>query len=98
MIYGGDGLARSPEGKTVFVPLVLPGEEVSATVTEEKSGFMRANLDQLLKASPQRIEASCPYFGRGGGCHYQHTGYQAQLEFKQAILRETFRRTAKFEW
>ena len=98
MIYGGDGLARSPEGKTVFVPLVLPSEEVSVSVTEEKPGFMRANLDQVLKPSSKRTEAPCPYFGRCGGCHYQHTDYQTQLELKQAILRETFRRTAKFEW
>jgi 23S rRNA (uracil1939-C5)-methyltransferase len=98
MIYGGDGLARSSEGKAVFIPFVLPGEEVTATIVEEKTGFMRATLDQVQEQSERRIQPQCPYFGRCGGCHYQHTDYQTQLLYKQAILRETFRRTAKFDW
>jgi 23S rRNA (uracil1939-C5)-methyltransferase len=98
MIYGGDGLARSPEGKAAFVPLVLTGEEVEADVVEEKKGYVRALPREVLKASDKRIAAGCAYFGSCGGCHYQHTDYQTQIEFKLAILRETFRRTAKFEW
>ncbi len=98
MIYGGDGLARNPEGKTVFVPFVLPGEEVEVTILEEKTGFARATLNQLLQASEERIDPSCPYFGQCGGCHYQQTGYAVQLEFKCTILRETLQRIGKFEW
>ncbi|HWZ43122.1 MAG TPA: 23S rRNA (uracil(1939)-C(5))-methyltransferase RlmD [Candidatus Saccharimonadales bacterium] len=98
MIYGGDGLARSPEGKAAFVPLVLPGEEVEANVLEAKKGYIRALPLEVLKASEQRIAPACRYFSRCGGCHYQHTDYQTQLGFKLAILRETFKRTAKFEW
>ena len=60
MIYGGDGLARSPEGKAVFLPLVLPGEQVAATIVEEKSGFMRAAVDELFKPSERRVQAPCP--------------------------------------
>jgi len=33
-IYGGAGLARS-EGKAIFVPFTLPGEEVEAHIAEE---------------------------------------------------------------
>jgi 23S rRNA (uracil1939-C5)-methyltransferase len=98
MIYGGDGLARSPEGKTVFLPLVLPGEQVTASVIEAKPGFDRATLNELLTPSEKRIQPECPYFASCGGCHYQHTDYQHQLEIKRAILRETFRRTGKFDW
>ena len=98
MIYGGDGLARSPEGKAVFLPLVLPGEQVTATVVEDRPGFCRATLNELLAPSEKRVQPECPYFARCGGCHYQHTDYQNQLEIKRAILRETFRRTGKFEW
>jgi 23S rRNA (uracil1939-C5)-methyltransferase len=98
MIYGGDGLSHAPEGKAVFLPFVLPGEEVTATVVEEKSGFLRATMDELLKSSPARVKPLCPYFGDCGGCHYQHASYESQLEIKQAILRETFRRNGKFEW
>jgi 23S rRNA (uracil1939-C5)-methyltransferase len=98
MIYGGDGLARLSDGKAVFLPFVLPGEEVSATIAREKSSFARATADQVLKASEKRVTPHCPYFGSCGGCHYQHTDYNTQLEFKKAILRETFQRNAKLEW
>ena len=98
MVYGGDGLARLPDGKTVFVPFVLPGEEVSATIAREKSSFARATADEIVKPSVKRTQARCPYFAACGGCHYQHTGYSTQLEFKREILRETLLRNAKLEW
>ncbi len=50
LVYGGDGLARLPadaqgRGKTVFLPFVIPGEQVEATITESRSGFARAQLE-----------------------------------------------------
>jgi 23S rRNA (uracil1939-C5)-methyltransferase len=98
MVYGGEGLARLPDGKAVFVPFVLPGEEVSATLAHEKSSFARAVADQVLKSSDKRIEPKCQYFASCGGCHYQHTSYASQLDIKRAILRETLLRNAKLEW
>ncbi|MGZ4967385.1 MAG: class I SAM-dependent RNA methyltransferase, partial [Chthoniobacterales bacterium] len=102
LIYGGDGLARLPadsegRGKAAFVPLVLPDETVEARVLEEKPGFVRAQLEKVIRASPDRISAACPYFGECGGCHYQHVGYERQLELKKSILRETIERIAKVE-
>ena len=98
MVYGGDGLARLPDGKAVFLPFVLPGEEVSATLSKEKSSFARGTAEHVIKPSEMRIQPQCEYFSSCGGCHYQHTAYSTQLEFKRAILRETLRRNAKFEW
>jgi 23S rRNA (uracil1939-C5)-methyltransferase len=98
MVYGGDGLARLPDGKAVFLPFVLPGEEVSASIAKEKSSFARATAEEVLKASVKRTVPRCPYFAACGGCHYQHTGYSTQLEFKREILRETLLRNAKLEW
>ena len=102
LIYGGDGLARLPaddkgRGKAVFVPFVLEGEKVAATITEEKPGFARARVDEILDPSAARIEPKCPYFQRCGGCHYQHTSYEHQLEIKRTILKENLRRLAKIE-
>jgi 23S rRNA (uracil1939-C5)-methyltransferase len=102
LIYGGDGLARTPlaaDGRNmaVFVPFVLPGEKVVAEIRQGKAGFARASVSQLVEASSDRVEAQCPYFQRCGGCHYQHIPYERQLEFKAAILRETLLRIAKIE-
>lgn len=103
LVYGGDGLARADDAKSgkpqaMFVPFVLPGEEVEAIPRFGKSGYVRAELKQVLAASPQRAEPGCPYFLRCGGCHYQHTSYENQLEIKREILRETLHRTGKIDW
>jgi 23S rRNA (uracil1939-C5)-methyltransferase len=90
-IYGGAFLARV-EGKAVFVPLTLPGERVRIRVTQSKSGYSTAELTEVLTPSSERIRPACPHFGVCGGCHYQHTGNETQLAFKQQILRETLER------
>src|SRR5208282_3065417 len=102
LIYGGDGLARTSAGAdgrsmAVFMPFVLPGERVEAEIRQEKPGFARGSVVQLIEASPDRVEARCPYFRQCGGCHYQHIPYARQLEFKAAILCETLQRIAKIE-
>jgi len=102
LIYGGDGLARTPAGAdgrsmAVFVPFVLPGEKIDAEIRREKPGFARGSVTQVIEASPDRVEARCPYFRQCGGCHYQHIPYERQLEFKAGILRETLLRIAKIE-
>lgn len=102
LIYGGDGIARLPadahgRGKAVFVPFVLPGEQVEVELTEQKPGFARAALQTVTTPSPDRIDPRCPYFARCGGCHYQHTDYEHQLQFKADIFKENLKRIAKLE-
>src|SRR6202162_3602251 len=102
LIYGGDGLARTPasaDGRSmaVFVPFVLPGERVEVAIRQEKPGFARGSMAKLIEASPDRVEARCQSFRHCGGCHYQHIPYERQLEFKAGILRETLQRIAKIE-
>ena len=101
-MYGGDGLARLPadehgRGKAVFLPFVLAGEKVEATLREQKPGFARARTDAVVEVSSQRVRPQCRYFGECGGCHYQHASYQHQLEIKAAILTESLHRIAKLE-
>jgi len=102
LVYGGDGLARLPAdehgpGKAVFVPFVLEGERIEASLIEQKRGFARGRSETILQASSLRVEPHCPYFRSCGGCHYQHATYDHQLEIKAAILKETLRRIAKLE-
>jgi 23S rRNA (uracil1939-C5)-methyltransferase len=102
LIYGGDGLARLPaddrgRGKAVFTPFVLSGEKIEATITEEKAGFARAHAAAIVEPSAHRVAPPCPYFGRCGGCQYQHAAYEHQLEIKREILLENLRRIAKLE-
>ena len=94
LVYEGFGLGRLPDGKAVFVPFVLPGEEVIAGVIEEKPGHVRARLLSVEKPHAQRIKPRCDHFGLCGGCHYQHIPYELQLHYKTEIFREQFQRIA----
>ena len=90
-IYGGAFLARV-EGKAVFVPLTLPGEQARVQVVEEKRSYATAEVEEIVTAAPERVAPACRHFGACGGCQYQHAEYAAQIEFKKAILRETLER------
>src|SRR5215470_6530868 len=103
LIYGGDGLAHaqpSSDGRrqAVFVPFVLAGEQVEATITERRRDFLRATADQVVTPSAHRVPGLCPYFYYCGGCHYQHATYDEQLAIKSNILRETLRRVGGIDW
>lgn len=98
-IYGGASLARAPAdgppdlaGKAVFVPGALPGELIEATIATDRRSYITATLDSVLEPAPSRITPGCEYYGRCGGCHYQHAGYAAQLAMKRSILLETLER------
>lgn len=92
--FGGEGVARIEEF-VVFVPFVLPGEEVRAEVTEVKKHFARAKLLRVLRPSLDRVQAPCPYFGSCGGCQYQHGSYEAQLRIKHKQIADLFERIGK---
>ena len=92
LTYGGDALGRLPDGRAVFVPFALPGEKVRLRLVEEKRGHARAELLEVIEASPQRIVPPCAHFGLCGGCHYQQLPYPAQLSAKREILREQLQR------
>jgi len=92
--FGGNGVARA-DGKATFIPYTIDGEKVSARITREKKKFAEAELEAVLEPSPHRVTPECPYFGRCGGCSYQHIRYEHQLELKRRQVAETLRRIGK---
>jgi 23S rRNA (uracil1939-C5)-methyltransferase len=97
LVYGGDGLAHA-DGNTVFVPYVLPGEEVRAATKSRRKKLVWAELLEVTSASAQREGARCPHFQTCGGCHYQHISAAEQLRLKKEILRETLSRLGGIQW
>jgi 23S rRNA (uracil1939-C5)-methyltransferase len=97
LTYGGDAMGRLEDGRAVFAPFGLPGERVQIRLTEEKRGFARGEIIEILQASPERISPRCKHFGQCGGCHYQHMPYEMQLKVKADILRDQLQRIGKIE-
>src|SRR5213592_994334 len=94
--FGGNGVARQ-QGKAVFVPYTIEGEIVSAEIVREKKQFAEAELVEVKRSSPDRVAPKCPYFGRCGGCAYQHIDYQHQLAIKWRQLRDALQRIGKLK-
>ncbi|MBU2610151.1 MAG: TRAM domain-containing protein, partial [Chloroflexi bacterium] len=97
LTYGGDAMGRLPDGRAVFVPFASPGERVRVRIVEEKRGYARGELLEVLAPSAERIPPRCPHFGVCGGCHYQQMPYAAQLRVKEAILRDQLERVGKIQ-
>ena len=97
LVYGGDGLGHA-DGNTIFVPYVLPGEEVRAAEKSKKKKVVWAKLLEVTSASAERTAAPCPHFETCGGCHYQHITAGAQVRLKKDILRETLSRLGGISW
>jgi 23S rRNA (uracil1939-C5)-methyltransferase len=89
---GGDGVARAPDGRVVFVPMSAPGDRLRARVVEERARYLRGEILELLEPGPGRVRPACPAFGACGGCAWQHLSYPVQLAAKEEILREALAR------
>jgi 23S rRNA (uracil1939-C5)-methyltransferase len=96
MAFGGYGVARV-DGKVLFIPYAVTGDEVWVEVTEEKKRYAMGRLVRMVKPSPWRVHPPCPYFGGCGGCHWQHIDPSVQGEMKQTILSEILKRLGKLE-
>ncbi|MFD6115172.1 class I SAM-dependent RNA methyltransferase [Streptomyces yangpuensis] len=96
--HGGHCIARTAEGRVLFVRHTLPGEKVVAKVTEGDvdSRFLRADAITVLDASKDRTPAPCPYAGPGrcGGCDWQHAKPGAQRRLKGEVVAEQLKRLA----
>ncbi|MFL6530794.1 MAG: class I SAM-dependent RNA methyltransferase [Chthoniobacterales bacterium] len=89
--FGGNGVGRA-NGKVVFVPFTIEAERVTARITSQKKQFAEADLVEVLAPSDMRTLPECPYFGRCGGCRYQHIDYAHQLELKRRQVEQVLRR------
>src|SRR5215470_5114145 len=94
--FGGKGVARE-QGKAVFIPYTIEGELISAEIVREKKQFAEAELVEVKQSSPDRVAPQCPYFGRCGGCAYQHIGYEHQLAVKWRQVRDALQRIGKLK-
>src|SRR5438270_950751 len=91
LAFGGEGVGRA-DGYVIFVRGGLPGDRLRVRLVEARGRFGRATIDEVLVASPDRVQAPCPYFGQCGGCRLQHLAYPAQLAFKEKQVRDCLQR------
>lgn len=87
MAHGGEGIGHASDGRVVFVRGAVPGDTVTARAAKVKRRWARAELVEVLTASPVRVPAACPAAAAGAGCcDYSHIDPAAQLGLKRDVL------------
>jgi 23S rRNA (uracil1939-C5)-methyltransferase len=92
--HEGHGVARV-DGKVTFVDGALTGERTEIAIYRKHAKYNSANAVAILKASAQRTDPRCKYFGRCGGCSMQHLEASAQVAAKQRVLEDNLARIGK---
>ena len=86
------------ENLTVFVPLSAGGDRLRVEIADIKGKVAFARILEILEPSPNRVEPPCEYYGKCGGCDFQHISYEEQLTSKVAILRDCLERIGKIQF
>lgn len=107
--HGGEGVGRI-EGKAVFVPGTIPGEQVLVRVVDDRKRWARARLLEVIETSPDRVTPPCPYLhgepslpgpdpahpaGVCGGCDLQHVAVERQRDLKTRVVIEQLQRLGR---
>ena len=96
LAVGGNGIAREPDGRVVFVEGALPGETVLGRVISRGKDFWRAQAVEVLDASPSRVDPPCRYVASGcGGCGWQFVNPTAQPGLKADMVRDALARQGR---
>jgi len=95
VIFGGDGLARTPQGFIVFVPFSAEGDRVRVKIVERKAHHARGEIVELTQPGPARENPPCSYYAKCGGCQYQHLTYAEESRLKENQVKEAFARVGK---
>ncbi len=86
----------TPDGPVIVrVPGAVPGDTLFVRIGHVGQHMAWGKIERLDVPSPDRVEPECPYFGRCGGCAYQHIAYAAQLAIKTGQVEQTLRRVGK---
>lgn len=87
-----DNGGHKPKKIKLTIPQTLPGETVVVDVPNPTRKRGTVMPKEILKQSPERIEAPCSHFELCGGCVWQHWTYDAQLKEKTDFVKRELHR------
>ena len=96
LAYGPYGIGRI-DHQVIMVPATVPGDKISARVTDSKGNYAFGEMVRLLQPSPLRQTPPCPYVNDCGGCPWQQVQYEAQLKAKEQNVADALKRIGKLE-
>ncbi len=98
LVAGGNGLGRLADGRVVFVPAVVPGDQVTVELTLSKKDLAKGVVTSVVTPGPDRVEPPCPRVAAGcGGCDWQHLAPSAQHSAKVAVVADALTRIGRIQ-
>lgn len=85
----GQGVSRGE--KILFIPKTLPGETGHARILAQKKGVSFGWPVERTRSAPNRIVPECPHFSECPSCHFLHTDYQSETQYKREAFAQIFR-------
>ena len=92
----GEGIGKLEDGYTVFIKDAVIGDYVRAGIMKANKSYAYAHLEQILQASPHRVEPLCPVARQCGGCQLQALSYEQELVYKENKVRSDLIRIGGF--
>jgi len=89
--HKGNGIGKV-DNKVVFVPKSIPGDECEITINKSYKNYDIGQIVKIIKKSPDRVEALCPYYDICGGCNISNLEYSEQLKFKENKVKNIFKK------
>ena len=93
----GKTIAKSPDGRVVFLSNAVPGDVVDIQTGKKRKAYFEGKAIKFHKLSDRRTEPVCDYFGTCGGCKWQHMNYESQLFFKEKEVVQNLKRIGHLE-
>lgn len=89
--YNGSGIGKTEDGFVVFVPELLIGEIAKVKILKVLKNTAYGKTEELLVASPHRMNQICPVAKQCGGCVFHHTTYENECDMKRQLVKNAFR-------
>lgn len=88
LVFGGQGLGRTAEGKAAFIWNALPGETVEVEILDNKKTHLEGIATTIITPSPQRIPATEASFLSTSP--WQIMSLETENYWKRAIAAEQY--------
>lgn len=92
----GEGITKI-EGYTTFIKGAIKGEKVKIKMVKANKNYGYGKLLEILERSESRENPICSSFQRCGGCSLQHMSYEAQLDYKTEMVKNTLKKSLGYE-
>lgn len=87
-----EGIAKTDDGLTVFIPNTLIDEEIEAKIVKVNKSYALGEITNIVVPSNKRNESSCKYYSTCGGCMARHTSYENTLDIKKQNVINTLKK------